>query len=90
MSMPVCTSSLILTRMAAGVVVVGVGVVGEAAPGGVAILLQLARDVCLTSHDMVARGGKGPCACGAVGRRAGVAACEVATWLGLAASHAAW
>ena len=86
-SMPVRTLSLTLTHMAAGVVVVG-----EVAPGGAAVLLQPARDVCLTSHDMVARGGQGPCACGAVsaGRRAGVAACEVATWLGLAASHAAW
>jgi len=42
------------------------------------------------SRETNANGG-GPCTCGvaSVGRRAGVAAREVATWLGLAASRAA-
>src|SRR5882724_2418227 len=82
-SMPVRTLSLTLTRMAAGVVVVGVGVVGEAVPGGAAILLQPAYDIFLMSCDMVARGREGPCACGVVlvGRRARVATHE---------DHMAW
>src|SRR5882724_4801247 len=85
--MPVRMSSLTLTHTAVGVVVVG-----EVAPGGAAVLLQPACDVCLTSRDMVARGGEGPCACGVAlaGRRAGVATREVATWLGLVASRAVW
>ena len=85
--MPVRTSSLTLTRTATGVVVVGVGVVGEAAPGGAAVLLQPACDICLMSHDMVARGREGSCGAVSAGRRAVVAAREVATWLSLAASH---
>ena len=85
--MPVRMSSLTLTHTAVGVVVVG-----EVAPGGAAILLQPACDVCLTSRDMVARGVEGPCACGAAsaGRRARVATREVATWLSQAASCAVW